>query len=472
MRSHLLIVGQYTYPVHRERLLTGSGNLKTRFENLSQEQILGLVSDFSRVGKGDRIYFYVMKDYNLRASRNTLLSIYARLFNEICPNRRSKLNIINEIKAKIQQLDNPEIKLIGAINSEIVERNAEFPENTYRYLLEILGNVQPGLQDGFHGTFIVQEEPYLMKYTSIFELNKNVYGINDFSGNMINNYLWMRIKVRPEILFYTSISEFDLLDDFSDEITSWTLIYRKLFGLRSCTSIPPIEEQKVFRLLNNRNPIANVENNIDNIQNQIITTITSGEEEFSFKPAWDNNLIVGAISIKDFISNMNLVNTDNLYSESLLESNILYEIVNLEYDTTISSDVKDKFRDLFEYPESKVIWVGNQVVCSAGGSRSDIVVFHSNNNSIVPDKISVIELKNVSLGLADINQVGKYARWLSTTYLNRDIRNVRHILIGWSADMSIDNAILNEVMSKEFQFPVNIFTYRLQDGKILFTRHL
>jgi len=475
MSSHLLIVGQYTYPVHRERLLTGSGSLKIPFQNSNKEQILGLCKDFARVGVGDRIYFYVVKDGDLQATRKTLLNLYNRLFNEKCAERRSKITVINAIKQHLVGRPDAEEALLRAIEEEEQDSSEELPKKTYRYLLEILGNPEPLLSDGFYGIFTVIEEPYLMQYSREYEREKNVYGRGEFVRNMINNYLWMRIKVKPKMLFPTPISEFELLDDFSDEVISWTLIYRKLFGGRSCTSVPPVEEQKILRLLNNRNPsiLGNTQPDYNVLENRVMSTLESGGVEFIFEPIWDNNRALGAISVGDYVKNLNNSNADNLLSEDLLEANILYELTNLSRnEITISPNVKDKFRELLNFPQEEITWIGNQVVCSAGNSTSDIVSFHGPVQTTLPTSISVIELKNVALESDNIRQVGKYARWLSSTYLNRKIDKVRHVLIGWSKDKTLDPTIIEAVRNGGFPFPVNILTYHLDNFRVVLTRHL
>ncbi len=473
MRTHLLIVGQYTYPVHRQRLLTGSGNLKIPFQKLTQDQILALCTDFARVGAGDDIYFYVMKDGALEAQRGTLLRLYQALFHEECTDKRTKVSVINSIKQRLVNQPDAEAALLKAINETEAE-DEEFPKKTYRYLLEILGNPEPMLRDGFYGTFTVLEEPYLMQYSQAYEKAKNVYGREIFSGNVINNYLWMRVKVKPKMLFPNPVSEFELLDDFSDEIVSWTLIYRKLFGERSCTAIPPIEEQKILRLIRTKNPaLTGVERlEYPALQNRIMTMIQSGGVEFVFEPAWDNDKVEGASPISTYIRNLNNSSGANLLSESLLEANVLYDLTNLANPArSLNPNVKEKLAGVVNYPEEKVIWVGNQVVCSAGNSKSDIVSFHGTPEDITPTSISVFELKNVALTPADVDQVGKYARWFSTTYLQRKIEKVRHILIGWSADGTIDDTVLDKVRSGAFPFPVHVLTYRLENSQIILTDH-
>lgn len=139
MNSHLLIVGQYTYPVHRERLLTGSGSLRVPFQKSNQEQIIGLCKDFSRIGVGDHIYFYVVKDGDLKANKKTLLSLYNRLFNQECTDRRSKIAVINSIKQHLVNLPDTEEALLRAIGEEEQNKNEEFPEKHIDIYSKFLG---------------------------------------------------------------------------------------------------------------------------------------------------------------------------------------------------------------------------------------------------------------------------------------------------------------------------------------------
>lgn len=468
MSAHLLIVGYYTYPVHRERLITGSGSLKTPYEMLSTQPIQDICCDFSRVSINDHIYFYVVQDSSLQIKVAALRELYQYLFSSDCIYNR-KAQIIQAIRDRLDRIRNPEKQI-----KEFFEDDDKYSTEAFRYLLEVLGEPEEDLESGFYGIFEVIDEPYIMEYTTSFQPEKNVYGLEPYHNNVVNNYLWMRIKVRPKIIFPNPISEFTYLDDFTDEVMSWTILYRKLFGKRSCTSIPPIEEQKLIRLLENANAQYQDTNKYNDLDLNLTREYVIGERKFRFKPDWNNDIRGGGIKLSHFVVSQIPSYITILPTEGLLESAILYELSNPSQRVFLDSDSKDILFKAICHPQERVVWIGNQVVCSAGGSRSDVVTFQALSgqaDDTQTSSINVIELKNQSLEPGDLQQVGKYARWFASTYAKGDIDTVRHIVIGYSDIDTLPNAILEAAKAKSREISLTLFTYCVEDGLICLRCH-
>lgn len=463
MSAHLLIVGHYTYPVHRERLITGSGSLKTPYEMLSMQPIQDICCDFSRVSTGDHIYFYVVQDSSLQIKVPVLRELYRYLFSSDCIYSR-KAQIIQAIRDRLDRIRDPEKQI-----KEFFENNETYSTTAFRYLLEVLGKPEAELGSGFHGVFQVIDEPYVMEYTTSFHPEKNVYGLEPYHNNMVNNYLWMRIKVKPQTIFPNPISEFTYLDDFTDEVVSWTILYRKLFGKRSCTSFPPIEERKLVRLLENTNADYQDSNEYDNLDINITREYLVGERRFRFKPDWNNDSRGSGIKLSQFVANQIPSNATILPSEGLLESAVLYELSNPSLCVFLDKVSKDILLKTVCYPQERIAWVGNQVVCSAGGSRSDVVTFQAVSGQADDTQtasINVIELKNQSIEPGDLGQAGKYARWLASTYADGNIAAVRHILIGYGATEILDDTIVQAAKAKSKDITLTILTYHMENGLI------
>jgi hypothetical protein len=284
----------------------------------------------------------------------------------------------------------------------------------------------------------------------------------------------MRIKVRPKTIFPNPISEFTYLDDFTDEVMSWTILYRKLFGKRSCTAFPPIEEQKLVRLLENANAHYQDTNKYSDLDLSITREYLVGERRFRFKPDWDNDIRGGGIKLSQFIANQIPSNTTILPSEGLLESAVLYELSNPSLRVFLDKVSKDILLKTVCYPQERIAWVGNQVVCSAGGSRSDVVTFQAVSGQADDTQtasINVIELKNQSVEPGDLGQAGKYARWLASTYANGNVAAVRHILIGYGATETLDDTTMQAAKAKSKDITLTILTYHVENGLIHLKRH-
>lgn len=193
---------------------------------------------------------------------------------------------------------------------------------------------------------------------------------------------------------------------------------------------------------------------------------------FEFRPCWHNDAVAGAERVGEFLTRETRQAQSALPSEFLLEADLGYALSSLgvRQQEIVRTDELEEALDVGNEP---IVWVGNEVICSAGGKAADLVTFQSRahqNPPQEPTSISVFELKNVALSSADLSQLGTYATWMAHTYLRKEVGRVRQVLIGWSPNETVDQQVLCAAREGAATSRVIVFTYRLRDGQVVLTR--
>lgn len=199
--------------------------------------------------------------------------------------------------------------------------------------------------------------------------------------------LQFRVKIAPKNVYKKGVPETRILDSFDEKTKAkdlcWSLIYRKLKGERGCTPITEAESTKLKKELENINeeaPWGSTNDYSFDTKKRIINIE---------QPSSEHVVNLSHVDIKTKIEEI------GIKSESILQTYILS-----------SDEIKQKFVT----SSSEIIWVGNEVFCSFGNSKIDILIVSKNKNK---NKyvISPIELKNCPLKPNDREQILRYKEW-------------------------------------------------------------
>lgn len=197
--------------------------------------------------------------------------------------------------------------------------------------------------------------------------------------------LQFRVKIAPKNVYKKGVPETRILDSFDEKTKAkdlcWSLIYRKLKGERGCTPITEAESTKLKKELENINeeaPWGSTNDYSFDTKKRIINIE---------QPSSEHVVNLSHVDIKTKIEEI------GIKSESILQTYILS-----------SDEIKQKFVT----SSSEIIWVGNEVFCSFGNSKIDILIVSKNKNNYV---ISPIELKNCPLKPNDKEQILRYKEW-------------------------------------------------------------
>ena len=104
----------------------------------------------------------------------------------------------------------------------------------------LLQNIKKGIKDGkFYGVFKVQDNPKVCN--------------GNYLQNNLNKKLIFRIKIEPHEVYAEGVTEWYALDSIKDLASPnqmlWSLIYRKLKGMRGNTMITLYEKDRLIQMI-------------------------------------------------------------------------------------------------------------------------------------------------------------------------------------------------------------------------------
>ncbi|MBQ1516626.1 MAG: DUF91 domain-containing protein [Clostridia bacterium] len=233
---------------------------------------------------------------------------------------------------------------------------------------------------------------------------KKIFGVFEVAGLPFyesftdnNNYLYdtlgknltFRVLIKPSLVFASGISEQEALDEIHDiehpYQMCWSLIYRKLSGMRGCSFLTDYESERIIGLISKKN-------NGKNIQ--------STAYKYDFKS-------------KSITANDQVLTYSGDCSKTLDVINRICDITN-SFEVHLQAYITqnyDKKKDLKTILDSeKTFWIGNEVVCSVGEQRIDVMMISKSDDNII---IRIIELKD-GKPYADIilSQIPWYIKWV------------------------------------------------------------
>ncbi len=232
----------------------------------------------------------------------------------------------------------------------------------------------------FFGVFKIASAPFFESKTS------------NYLGTNLNKYLPFRIKIEPYKVFAKGISEQTALDDISMLSTPyemcWSMIYRKLTGMRGCSFLMDFEMSKIENLLASTN--GNHFLHGDNFcYNPLTSSIAVSASHFSYQGSTTQSLSIN--------NRLHIVKGAH---EGHVQA---YITQNYDKDPQLISKL---------LPANIVInkWIGNEVICSVGERRMDVLIIAETDTEI---QIRIIELKDEKpLANLIINQIPWYIKWV------------------------------------------------------------
>lgn len=245
----------------------------------------------------------------------------------------------------------------------------------------------------FYGVFKVVSNPFLDDIAP-----------NSFLELQLGRPLPYRVRLMSDAIYPIGISEHDALDSLSGinkpYEMNWSLILRKLKGKRGCTMITDFESDMLISKIqraNNNNPLIFNPNNQKltfNLQNKEITAVNNPLQYTG------NNL---SLDITNRLKNKILTNKAH---EAHLQS---YIIQQLQPHTLRNNQIQELL--LSDNVDFGKLWIGNEVSCSVGMQRIDILTIEELNNKFI---FNVIELKYVPAEEYIIKeQLPWYIEWLN-----------------------------------------------------------
>jgi len=260
-------------------------------------------------------------------------------------------------------------------------------ENTFTGMIADISKVRNGDKvlfyvtgcKKFFGVFEIQDTPF-------FEPSNTNY-----LGVALGKYLPFRVKIKPYRVFAEGIPEQIALDDITainkPYEMCWSMIYRKLTGMRGCSFLTDFEMSKMESLL------MSINNN---------QTLTGNDFCYDY-----TNYSV-SISVNHFAYH-------GPTNQSLSINNRL-SVVNGSHEGHVQAYITQNFdkdplliAKLFPTNTSK-IWIGNEVICSVGEKRIDVLTIAETDREI---QIRVIELKDERpLSSLITNQIPWYIKWV------------------------------------------------------------
>lgn len=260
-------------------------------------------------------------------------------------------------------------------------------ENTFTGMIADISKVRNGDKvlfyvtgcKKFFGVFEIQDTPF-------FEPSNTNY-----LGVALGKYLPFRVKIKPYRVFAEGIPEQIALDDITainkPYEMCWSMIYRKLTGMRGCSFLTDFEMSKMESLL------MSINNN---------QTLTGNDFCYDY-----TNYSV-SISVNHFAYH-------GPTNQSLSINNRL-SVVNGSHEGHVQAYITQNFdkdplliAKIFPTNTSK-IWIGNEVICSVGEKRIDVLTIAETDREI---QIRVIELKDERpLSSLITNQIPWYIKWV------------------------------------------------------------
>lgn len=249
---------------------------------------------------------------------------------------------------------------------KIKKGNADKIEKTYTEMISDISKVRPGDKVAFYVTGC-------KKIFGFFKIAGNPFFVSqsdDILYQELEKYLPLRVKIEPDEVYAEGITEIEALDEIADiqhpYQMCWCLIYRKLTGMRGCSFITDYEYKRLkSQIVNKNNGVLQGKFfSYDNDKKKIIETNKKTEIELDTGINLDIKTRMLSVT-KSFERHL------QAYIMQNFDKNPLKELL-------IPNDIVD-------------LWIGNEVVCSFGEQRIDILILSQTEEKY---QIRIIELKD------------------------------------------------------------------------------
>ena len=252
-------------------------------------------------------------------------------------------------------------------------------------------NFEHGIREGkFFGVFeVISDSAFLDNYDAAQYLTSD-----------LGKSLTFRVQISPLDVYADGVTEWEALDEIkclsSPCQMLWSLIYRKLKGVRGNTMITTYEAERLLHLIRNKNQRRELdcENKISfELENQKIVCIDESQPEYAGRQECIN--ILPRMLEKNACGQKFEVHLQAYLTQNLGRN------INHSLDAAVAG-------------QGKIEWIGNEVSCGVGMQRIDVMlsVEHESHRSILP-----IELKCEEASVDNLNQIQRYIDWVKQYYV-------------------------------------------------------
>lgn len=263
------------------------------------------------------------------------------------------------------------------------------------------------------------------KFYGLFRVISNESFLDDNDGSQylmseLGKSLTFRALIEPDTVYPEGVTEWEALDDITSFSAPhqmlWSLIYRKLRGLRGNTMITIYESERLCQLIRNKN--------IRNKNKR--QTLSSNGHKLSFD-ILSEKIIVTTDAVQSYSGRQDDIDVlpllvDQIQNKKAREVYLQsYIVKNIGRSHNISLD------NAVLPSNSSIEWIGNEVSCGVGMQRIDIalsVVIAGSQKKIIP-----IELKTVNASIDNVRQISRYIDWIEQYYIPNRQSNISPILI-------------------------------------------
>lgn len=210
---------------------------------------------------------------------------------------------------------------------------------------------------------------------------------SNYLYDRLEKNLTFRVLIKPDSVYAIGISEHEALDEIHNVEhpyqMCWSLIYRKLSGMRGCAFLTDIESERIIKLIKEKND----------------------------RPPLNSNGFKYDFTSQAIVSNDHSLPYEGKKSNSLTIEKRLTEITNsfeVHLQAYITQNFDESLKKILGKTE-KIVWIGNEVVCSVGEQKIDVVIICESNKEVI---IKIIELKD-EIPKAEIieEQIPWYIKW-------------------------------------------------------------
>ena len=229
----------------------------------------------------------------------------------------------------------------------------------------------------------------------------------NYLGVQLDKYLSFRVKIAPYKVYANGISEQQALDDIKTidkpYQMCWSMIYRKLTGMRGCSFLMDYEMERMETLLDNENNSTFLNGN-NFYYDKINGIIANDNTQYVYQGVTTNPL-----SIDTRLHNVHGSHEGHLQA---------YIVQNYDVLTALKTRI---------LPQDTIKkWIGNEVVCSVGERRIDLLTIVETSDEI---QIRIIELKDEAPRRAIItDQLPWYIKWVDE-YVVPNLQNEKPVKI-------------------------------------------
>ena len=265
---------------------------------------------------------------------------------------------------------------------------ADSIEKTFASMIADISRVRKGDLVAFYVTGCKKIFGFFKVASEPFYNQKSIDYLGD--SHNLNRYLPFRIQIEPYIVFSEGVTEHQALDDIYNiehpYQMCWSLIYRKLTGMRGCSCITDFEHINLHMLISAQNKDKYLEGNNYSYDKDLQKIISTDKKQ-------------------------TYLGKTNIYLD--IEPRLLK--VTKSFETHLQAYVtknhdRGQLKELL-YPTSYLkSWIGNEVVCSVGEQRIDVLLLIETSDKYF---IRIIELKDERPSKHVVEeQIRWYIRWV------------------------------------------------------------